>query len=152
MLGLGAIAVFTAVNYWGVKAGALVQKVFTLAKVLGLLLIIGSAFLWSGKAAETSSSGARRVFPQRFWSGDDRMRTGVRRVGATDFRRRERLTTHKRTSSGPWPSVGVWTALYLLANAAYLRVLSIPEIAASDHVGATAAERAMGAAAALWFR
>jgi APA family basic amino acid/polyamine antiporter len=37
-------------------------------------------------------------------------------------------------------------AVYLLANAAYLRVLSIPEIAASDHVGASAAERAMGPA------
>jgi APA family basic amino acid/polyamine antiporter len=40
--------------------------------------------------------------------------------------------------------LGVAAAVYLLANAAYLRVLSIPEIAASDHVGASAAERAMG--------
>jgi APA family basic amino acid/polyamine antiporter len=37
-------------------------------------------------------------------------------------------------------------AIYLLANVAYLRVLSIPEIAASDHVGAAAAERTLGAA------
>ena len=36
-------------------------------------------------------------------------------------------------------------AIYLLANMAYLRVLSIPEIAASEHVGATVAERALGA-------
>ena len=42
--------------------------------------------------------------------------------------------------------VGICIAIYLLANVAYLRVLSIPEIAASDHVGATAAERAMGPA------
>jgi APA family basic amino acid/polyamine antiporter len=34
--------------------------------------------------------------------------------------------------------------IYTLANVAYLRLLSIPEIAASPHVGATAAERAMG--------
>ena len=35
-------------------------------------------------------------------------------------------------------------AVYLLANLAYLRVMSVSEIAASDHVGATAAERALG--------
>jgi APA family basic amino acid/polyamine antiporter len=36
-------------------------------------------------------------------------------------------------------------AIYLLANMAYLHVLPIPEIAGSDHVGATVAERALGA-------
>jgi APA family basic amino acid/polyamine antiporter len=35
--------------------------------------------------------------------------------------------------------------IYLLANTAYLRVLSLPEIGASEHVGATAAERVLGA-------
>jgi basic amino acid/polyamine antiporter, APA family len=34
--------------------------------------------------------------------------------------------------------------IYLLANTAYLRVLSIPEIAASEHVGADATERVLG--------
>jgi len=36
------------------------------------------------------------------------------------------------------------TGIYLLANTAYLRVLSIPEIAASGHVGADATERVLG--------
>jgi APA family basic amino acid/polyamine antiporter len=40
--------------------------------------------------------------------------------------------------------VGAAISIYLLANLAYLHVLSIPEIAASEHVGATAAERALG--------
>ena len=40
--------------------------------------------------------------------------------------------------------VGLCIFVYLLANLAYLRMLTIPEIAASDHVGAAAAERAMG--------
>jgi APA family basic amino acid/polyamine antiporter len=35
-------------------------------------------------------------------------------------------------------------ALYILANAAYLRVMTVPEIAASDRVGADAATLAMG--------
>src|SRR5919206_97570 len=38
----------------------------------------------------------------------------------------------------------VCTAVYVLANIAYMRVLSIPEIAASEHVGASVAERILG--------
>src|SRR5262249_21719844 len=51
LLGIGAIALFTWINYQAVTAGAMVQKVLTLAKVSGLLLIVGSAFLWGSKAA-----------------------------------------------------------------------------------------------------
>jgi hypothetical protein len=51
LLGICAIALFTGINYRGVKAGAIVQKTFTLAKVAGLLIIIGSALLWGSKAA-----------------------------------------------------------------------------------------------------
>jgi APA family basic amino acid/polyamine antiporter len=42
--------------------------------------------------------------------------------------------------------VGTCIAIYVLANSAYLQVLSIPEIAASAQVGALAAERALGPA------
>src|SRR5580704_478123 len=50
LLGIGTIVVLATVNYRGVSGGALVQKGFTLAKVLGLLIIIGGAFLFRGNA------------------------------------------------------------------------------------------------------
>jgi len=40
--------------------------------------------------------------------------------------------------------LAICIAIYTLTNVAYLHVLSVPEIAASDHVGASAAERALG--------
>jgi APA family basic amino acid/polyamine antiporter len=40
--------------------------------------------------------------------------------------------------------VGAVMTIYLIANLAYLRVLSVPEIAGAQRVGALAAERAMG--------
>jgi len=40
-----AIALFTFVNYRGVSLGALVQKSFAAAKLIGILTIVGSAFL-----------------------------------------------------------------------------------------------------------
>src|SRR6516162_7759379 len=39
LLGIGAMTLFTWINYQAVTAGAMLQKVFTLAKVSGLLLI-----------------------------------------------------------------------------------------------------------------
>jgi len=58
LLGIAAIAVFTFVNYRGVKAGAAVQKVFAFAKVAGLLVIIAAAFLWGKGAASSAASPA----------------------------------------------------------------------------------------------
>ncbi|HEV2688708.1 MAG TPA: amino acid permease, partial [Bryobacteraceae bacterium] len=56
LLGIGAIVVFAAINYRGVSAGAWVQKSFTLAKVLGLLIIIGSALFFRGHATGATAA------------------------------------------------------------------------------------------------
>src|SRR5262249_38474000 len=59
ILGLSVIAVFTFINYWGAKAGALTQNIFTAAKVAGLLLIIGSALLLGGHNEATQAMSGR---------------------------------------------------------------------------------------------
>src|SRR5689334_10444964 len=48
LLGIGVIAIFTAINYRGVFLGAVIQNVFTFAKVAGLVIIIGAALFWHG--------------------------------------------------------------------------------------------------------
>jgi len=144
LLGLGAIAAFTLINYWGVKAGALVQKIFTLAKVAGLLLIIGSAFLWSG----TVSAAAQPSLGNFSLSG-----FGVAFIACVlacdgwvqlSFVAGEIRNPRRNILLALGIGSAVCTAIYLLANVAYLRVLSIPEIAASDHVAAAVAARVMG--------
>jgi APA family basic amino acid/polyamine antiporter len=144
LLGLGAIAAFTLINYWGVKAGALVQKIFTLAKVAGLLLIIGSAFLWSGTVAATSQPVVGGFSVSGF---------GVALIACVlacdgwvqlSFVAGEIRNPRRNILLALGIGSAVCTAIYLLANVAYLRVLSIPEIAASDHVAAAVAARLMG--------
>ena len=146
LLGVAAIALFTGVNYWGVTAGAFVQKIFTMAKVVGLLLIIGCALLWKGPVAPASPSMSGGFSLSGF---------GVALIAcvlacdgwvqlsfvAGEIRNPQRnvLLALALGSAG-------CTAIYVLANVAYLRVLSIPEIAASDHVGAAVAERVLGSA------
>jgi len=145
-LGVAAILVFAAVNYRGASAGALAQKAFTFAKVAGLLIIVGSALFFRGRAA-AAIPGAPAPFSLSHF--------GVALIAcllaydgwvqvsyvAGEIRDPERNIL--RALAG---GMAACMAIYMLANLAYLRVLSIPEIAASDHVGATAAERVLGPA------
>jgi APA family basic amino acid/polyamine antiporter len=143
-LGLGALALFTAINYWGVNAGALVQKAFTLAKVAGLLLLIGAALLWRG-----GSAGAHAVAS----GGFSISQFGVALIACVlacdgwvqlSFVAGEIRNPQRNILWALAIGSAACTAVYVLANVAYMRVLSIPEIAASEHVGASVAERVMG--------
>ena len=142
-LGIGAILVFAAINYRGVSGGALVQKSFTAAKVLGLLLIIGSAFFHPGTIAEAPSSSAPFSIS----------RFGVALIACLlAYDGWVQVTMVAGEIRNPKRNIllalslgsVICIVIYMLANMAYLHVMSIPEIAASDHVGASAAERTLG--------
>jgi basic amino acid/polyamine antiporter, APA family len=149
LLGTGALALFTAINYRGVTVGAVVQKIFTLAKVVGLLAIIGSAFVWGHKAASSASVAASAGFSLSSF--------GVALIACVlaydgwvqlSFVAGEIRNPQRNILWALVLGSVVCIAIYLLANVAYLRVLSVSEIAASAHVGASAAERTLGAAGA----
>ena len=145
LLGIGAITLFTWINYQAVTAGAMLQKVFTLAKVSGLLLIVCSAFLWGSKVAPATdvvgggfnlnSFGVALIACLLAYDGWVQLS-----FVAGEIRNPQRNVLFALA----FGSIAC-IAIYLLANIAYLRVLPIPEIAASEHVGATVAERALGA-------
>ncbi|HVH89657.1 MAG TPA: amino acid permease [Terriglobales bacterium] len=145
LLGVAALAVFTAINYRGVTAGAMVQKIFTFAKVSGLLAIICSAFLIATKTS-TPASGNGEFSISSF---------GVALIASVlaydgwvqvSFVAGEIRNPKRNILLALALGSAACIAIYLLANVAYLRVLSISEIAASDHVGATMAERVLGPA------
>jgi APA family basic amino acid/polyamine antiporter len=136
--------VFTGINYWGATTGAFVQKLFTLAKVVGLLAIIASALLWTGKAA---------VNPPPSAGGFTLAGFGVALIAAVlacdgwvqvSFVAGEIRNPRRNILLALALGTAICITIYLLANVAYLRVLSIPEIAASNHVGADLAERVLG--------
>lgn len=144
LIGIVALALFTAINYRGVTAGAVVQKIFTLAKVAGLLAIIGSALLWSGKPAYAVSAPAGGFSASSF---------GVALIACLlaydgwvqlSFVAGEIRNPQRNVLLSLAIGLAICIAIYVLANIAYLRVLPITEIAASDHVGATVAERVLG--------
>jgi basic amino acid/polyamine antiporter, APA family len=144
LMGLAAIALFAIINYRGVALGAAVQKLFTSAKVVGLLVIIGSAFLWHGKAVAQVSSGP---------GGFSVSSLGVALIACVlaydgwiqmTFVAGEIRNPQRNVVLALALGTAACVAIYLLANLAYMRVLSLSEIAASEHVAASVASRVLG--------
>jgi basic amino acid/polyamine antiporter, APA family len=146
LLSLAVPAIFAWVNYRGVKLGAVIQNSFTLAKVAGVLIIVSAAFFHGAHAdryakpdipsISLSSFGVALIACLLAYDGWVQL-TFV----AGEIRSPQRNVVRALTLG----TLTV-TAIYLLANFAYMRVLSVSEIAASEHVGADAAARALGAA------
>ena len=144
VIAVAAIALFTFVNYRGVSFGALVQKSFTSAKLVGILAIVGSAFLFGHAHAAAPVPAVAPVTLSSF---------GVALVACLlaydgwvqmSFVAGEIKNPGRNILLALAFGIAAVMTVYLLANLAYLRVLSIPEIAASTHVGADAAERVLG--------
>jgi APA family basic amino acid/polyamine antiporter len=146
LAGVGIVAVCTWINYRGVRTGAAVQKTFTLAKLAGLLIIIASAFLLGGHAPAPAAAALERLSLSHF---------GVALIACllaydgwvqVSFVAGEIRNPQRNVLLALALGTAACIAIYVLANLAYLHVLSIPEIAASDHVGASAAQRVLGPA------
>lgn len=136
------IAAVSYINYRGITAGAVTQKLFTAMKLLGLLVLIGSAFLAAPHAPVAHAGGG---FSMRLF--------GVAMIGcvvsydgwvALGFVAGEVRNPKRNLTLAAMLGIAIVTLVYVLANAAYLRVLTVPEIAASNRVGALAAERSLG--------
>ena len=144
VLAIFMIVLFALVNYVGVTPGAWVQKIFAGAKLVGLAIIIIGAFLAKPVAAAVAPAPEAHITMPLF---------GVALIAcllsfdgwvqmsyvAGEIKRPEKTILRALVIG-----VSIVIAVYLLANLAYLRMLSIAEIAASAHVGANAAERALG--------
>jgi APA family basic amino acid/polyamine antiporter len=140
-----------------VKFGAIVQNSFTVAKVVGILIIIAADLSLAGHAGHNSGTGFAAPGTMQV-AGEGVARISVSSFGVAliacllsydgwvqlSFVAGEIRDPKRNVMRALVLSTLAVTVIYLLANAAYLRVLSISEIAASDHVGADAAERALG--------
>jgi APA family basic amino acid/polyamine antiporter len=144
MASVALIAVLTIVNYRGVRLGAAVQRTFTFLKLAGLGIIVISAFL-APRHVEASSAPVAGAFS---WA-----HFGVAMIAClwayegwscVSFVAGEVKRPERNLLLALALGTAALIAIYLVANVAYLRVLSVPAIAASDRVAARAAEITMG--------
>jgi APA family basic amino acid/polyamine antiporter len=142
IVAVALIAVMTWINYRGVRRGAMVQNVFTMIKVTALAVLIGSAFLGGAPAAPAQTagpvtlSGFGAAMISCVLTYDGWMAVSLIAGEVKDPKRNLPLAITL--------GLGAAIVIYLLAILAYMRVLTVSEIAGADRVGALVAERTLG--------
>ena len=158
LLAVAAIVVLTAVNYFGVRQGSIVQTTFTILKIGAIVAIIAIAFLLGARGGGAHALGAQSahlangrasapaqsftlsqwplaVVAGLFAFGGWHMVT----YAAEEIREPER-TIPRALVIG----VLIVTACYIALNAAYFHVLTPAAIAGSTRVAADAADAVLG--------
>jgi APA family basic amino acid/polyamine antiporter len=147
----GVVAALTALNFTGLRQGYRAQYTLTALEVFGLITVCVAGLLIADPAsrfpalpspptaAEGSGPGLAFIFVLLTFGG-----WSEAAYLSAEFRDSRRGVT--RTLA--W-GLGIITLLYLLANAAYLRVLGLSGIAASPAVAADVMSRTVGPWGAL---
>jgi basic amino acid/polyamine antiporter, APA family len=148
------LLLMTGVNILGVRLGGGVQVLLTAFKVLSLLLIIGLAFLLPNHGAHPAdpvwptagSAGLLTAFltalAAALWAYDGWEDLNL--VGS------EVKDPQRNFPIALVAGVSVVAVIYLLFNAACLKVLPFESVATSQHVASDAVERLIGHSAAFW--
>ena len=135
----------TWINHRGVVLGAWVQKIFTAAKLIGILVLVVSAMLYHSSAA-TTIAASRPIRLSDFGIAMISCLLAYDGWNNMSFVSGEIQNPRKNVFRALLIGVSIVMVAYLSANLAYLAVMSPAEIAASERVGADVATRTMGAA------
>jgi basic amino acid/polyamine antiporter, APA family len=148
VVALIVVAVFTVVQWLGVKGGAAVQNVTSLVKALALVVFIAACFAlgsrapWSPTAAVIEHEGSlviafilalqSVIYTYDGWSAVIYFSEEVKEHG-------------RNIPRAMLSALAVITVLYLLINVAFLCVVSLPTIAGSNFAAGVVFERLFGA-------
>jgi APA family basic amino acid/polyamine antiporter len=147
VVSIGAILLLSGVNYLGVRLGSSVQTVLTSAKVLAiaLILILVFALAAPGQAAQETPPAAELPSLHAFLLA---LIAGLFSFGGwhmVTYAAGETRDAEKTIPRALLIGTLVVTACYLGLNAAYLRVLPLSKLIASERVAADAASALVGA-------
>ena len=125
-IAVGLIAAVTLVNYRGVVVGAAVQKTFTLMKVLGLAVLVGAAFLGARHHAAPAAAASASAAVTLSGFGVAMIACLLSYDGwvALSFVAGEVKDPKRNLPLALALGLALAIAIYVLANVAYLRVLT----------------------------
>jgi APA family basic amino acid/polyamine antiporter len=157
LVGIAVIVFLSVLNMRGIRTGAVVQNVFTIAKTAALLCLVGFGFLW-GRNPEAVAANFTD-----FWRAPDSAIDVVRLVGVAmvgalfssdawnnvTFTAGEVRNPQRNLPLSLALGVGIVSVLYLACNLVYLNLLPLDAIKAApeDRVATAAVSRMFGPAA-----
>lgn len=149
-----SIIILTAINYVGVKAGAFVQNLFTLLKVLAVVALIVLAFVCSKGSFANITTSVSPLIPETIKMGFlAAMAVAISKAlfaydawNTVTFAAEEVKEPHKNLPIALVFGTGIVTILYVLATTAYFYLLPIHAAAgvAENRIAAVAAQIIFG--------
>lgn len=143
VVSVALIAVLSAVNYVGVREGAWVQRTFTGLKIAGLLALIGAGLASSHTAVQTAAPPLSTL---HFGVAMAACLMAYNGWSYVSFVAGEVRDPQKNLLRSLVLGMAAVAILYVSANVAYLKVMTVAQIAATDRVGADLAARTIGPA------
>ena len=144
VLSIALIALLSAVNYLGVRESAWVQRTFTYLKIGAILVLIGAGLFLPHAAHPVTAGTQSSISLSKFGIAMAACLMAYNGWSYVSFVAGEvRDPARNLLRSLVIGMVGV-ALLYIFANVAYLRVMTVEQIAASDRVGADMATRTLG--------
>jgi APA family basic amino acid/polyamine antiporter len=154
LLAIVMIVFLTWLNTRGIRTGAMVQNVFTIAKIGALLGLVGIGFL-VGRNAQAVASNFTGYWRDSSWSFESVRLVGVAMVGSlfssdawnnVTFTAGEVRNPRRNLPLSLGLGVVIVSALYIASQFVYLNVLTFPEIqhADQDRVATAAALKMLG--------
>ena len=140
-LSVALIAVLSAVNYVGVQEGAWVQRTFTGLKIVGLLVLIGAGLISPHTAAPAANPPLSTL---HFGVAMAACLMAYNGWSYVSFVAGEVRDPQKNLLRSLVVGMAAVAFLYVSANIAYLKVMTVGQIAATDRVGADLATLTMG--------
>jgi basic amino acid/polyamine antiporter, APA family len=143
MVSLTLVAGLSIINAIGVREGVWVQRIFTSLKIAGLVLVISAAIV------APSVMRTRTPEPAALTYGGFGIAMAACLMAYNGWSYVSFVAGEVKRPESSLPraltlGMGIVMALYVSANLAYMHVMRIPEIAASERVGAAVALRVMG--------
>jgi len=150
IVSVAVLAALAAANYIGVKEGAWIQRIFTSLKIVGLLLLIAAAAFAPHVAGVGPSPGHPLAAVSYRGVGYALTACLMAYMGWSyvSFVAGEIKNPRRNLPRAMAIGMAAVVAIYVAANAAYLNVMTVSEIAATERVGAAVAARALGPAGA----
>src|ERR1051326_2521401 len=147
VVSLSLVAVLAAANYIGVREGAWIQRIFTTLKIAGLLLVIGAA-MFAPHVKATVPASSKPLSYAAFGFVMAACLMAYNGWSYVSFVAGEIKDPQRNLPRSLALGMGAVMVLYVIANIAYMNVMTVPEIAAAERVGAAVAGRTMGPAGA----
>jgi basic amino acid/polyamine antiporter, APA family len=144
VVSIGLIAALSAVNYIGVRESAWIQRAFTGLKIGALMVLIGAAFLAPHSHATIESTQHAPVSIAQFGIPMAACLMAYNGWSYVSFVAGEVRDPQRNLLRSLVIGMAAVIALYVLTNAAYLTVMTVPEIASTTRVGTDLATRTMG--------